>query len=675
MKKNDILTLADPFWGNAGTTSPAAEGMARNWNWLKAQTGNTHPGALLPFGWVSAVPYSGGYSSGYGINAVSYCGPAPVAYDKKCARGITHFHTCGTGFLGYFYNYFLVTPALETADLSRQSALDDEKAHPGYYSGTLTDYGVAIELTTGKYAAYHRYHYSEKKAKIRIDVKQLSLGDDLLGKLKKEFMERYSLNHSACGVWNGSVTANGVELFYAAKFQGNILSEEAENGELTVHFDDSHAEVILAFSLISLSEAEERLSEAVKTGFDSARIQAENEWRKRLNSVRAEFFNDSDVRVFYSALYHSLIKPVDAGSEFTDFQTMWDLYRSQLPLTLSICPDVGKKIAESMLSTIERLGFFPNDYMMTKDYHHIDNQATSLVIYTLCDAFNRRYLNDYERLKNAFRKEFSNADISTKSPTHRLDMAGALRAASDVAKKCGDNEYSAQLRKESEVWKPAYDPATGLMVKDAVYYEGTHWNYSFRPHTQMSERIALAGGVENYNRLLDQFFGADCPPETKPEERLDIENRFEGMNNESDMETPYCYLWTGRSDRLAEVCDLIRRCRFCEGDGGCPGNNDSGGLSSWYIFCVLGIYPYTGTEYYLLGSPSVKQAEIDLRNGTLKIEVERESPRSIYPASYEFNGKEFKEPWIPVEKLDQGGTLKFRLQDKPAGRSPIPEWL
>ena len=370
-----------------------------------------------------------------------------------------------------------------------------------------------------------------------------------------------------------------------------------------------------------------------------------------------------------------MIKPVDAGCKFTDFQTMWDLYRSQLPLTLSICPDVGKKIADSMLKTIEQLGFFPNDYMMTTDYHHIDNQATSLVIYTLCDAFNRGYIKDYARLKNAFLKEFANADISAQSPTHRLDMAGALRAASDAAAKCGDNEYSAQLRKESEIWKTAYDPETGLMIENAVYYEGTHWNYSFRPHTQMLERIALAGGVENYNKLLDHFFGADCPPETKPEERLAIENRFEGMNNESDMETPYCYLWTGHSDRLAEVCDLIRRCRFCEGDGGCPGNNDSGGLSSWYVWCVLGIYPYTGTNYYLLGSPSVDRAEIDLPKGTLTIKVERESPASIYPVSYEFNGEEFTEPWIALDKLDQGGTLKFRLKDKPAGRSPIPDWL
>lgn len=675
MDKSDFLTLANPFWGNAGTASPAAEGMARNWNWLKAQTGNTHPGALLPCGWVSAVPYSGAYSSGYGITGVSSNGPAPVAFDRKYAWGISHFHTTGVGYLGYFYNYFLVTPSLETADISRRSHLDNEYAHPGYYAGTMSDYGVDFELTSGKYAAFHRYRFTASDAVIRLNVKQLGLASELLGKRKRECIERYSLEKYSGNCWKGSVCGNGVEIFYAVKFIGNIISENAVDGELELKMDGSCAEAILAFSLVSADEAAARLDEAAAVGFDAARSNAENQWRSRLGAIRAEFARESDARIFYSALYHSLLKPVDAGCEFTDFQTMWDVYRTQLPLIMATCPDLGKKIAGSMLDTIERFGFFPNGFMMTNDYHHDDNQATSLVIYTLCDAFNRGYIRDYARLKNAFETEFAHADISQRSPTHRLDMAGALRAAADAAMRCGDEEYSAKLREESGVWKSAYDPETGLLIADAVYYEGTHWNYSFRPHTQMSERVALAGGVEKFNALLDEFFGADRPFETAPGERKIIDNRFEGMNNESDMETPYCYLWAGRSDRLAEVCDLVRRCRFCEGEGGCPGNNDSGGLSSWYVWCVLGIYPFTGSRYYLLGTPSVERAEIDLPNGTLKIEVERESEKSIYPAAYEFNGMEFSEPWLPLDCLERGGTLKFYLSDQPSGASPIPDWL
>ena len=675
MKKYDVLNYANPFWGNAGTASPAAEGMARNWNWLKAQTGNTHPGALLPFGWVSVVPFSGAYSSGYGINGVSSCGPAPVALDRKYAWGFSHFHTSGVGYIGYFYNYFLVTPAADGKDISVRSRLDNEVAHPGYFSGTLTDYGVDFELTAGKYAAYHRCRFAAADSgKVTVDVELLGLDREIVGKRKKEHIEEFEITASGDNSWHGSVFANGVRIYFAASFAGNISSAKVDGGKIEVAVNSREVDSVIAFSMVSTDEADFRLADAVAVGFDAARKYAENLWQKNLDVIQVDFATDSEAKIFYSALYHSLVKPVDTGDKFIDFQTMWDIYRSQLPMLLSLAPETGKKLLESMMNTIEEFGFFPNGYLMTDDYHHDDNQATALVVYTLCDGFNRGLIPDYARLKKALKTEFGHADISERSPTHRLDLAGAYRAAAEVAKKNSDTEYAAELFKASEVWRSAYDAETGLLIADAVYYEGTHWNYSFRPHTQMSERINLAGGVEKFTALLDKFFGADCPPETSPEERVTILNRFEGMNNESDMETPYCYLWAGRRDRLAEVCDLVRRCRFCEGDGGCPGNNDSGGLSSWYVWCVLGIYPYTGSDYYLLGAPSVRSAEVKFANGTLKIEVEKESANSIYPAGYEFNGRSFDEPWLKLAEVEAGGVLKFYLTDTPK-RSIAPNWL
>ena len=675
MKKYDVLNYANPFWGNAGTASPAAEGMARNWNWLKAQTGNTHPGALVPFGWVSVVPFSGAYSSGYGINGVSSCGPAPVALERKYARGFSHFHTSGVGYIGYFYNYFLMTPAADGKSTQERSRLDNEVAHPGYFAGRLTDYGVDFELAAGKYAAFHRSRFiGSDSGKVTLDVELLGLDRSIVGDRKKEHIEEFEISGSGENSWHGSVFANGVRIYFAVTFAGKIVSGKVEGGKIELSVNGNAVDSVIAFSMVDTAEADSRLAQAAALGFDAARENAEKEWQNALNVIQGDFASDSEAKIFYSALYHSLVKPVDAGDKFIDFQTMWDIYRTQLPLVLSLCPETGKKLLDSMMSTIEEFGFFPNGYLMTDDYHHDDNQATALVVYTLCDGFNRGLIADYARLKNALKTEFAHADISKRSPTHRLDLAGAYRAAAEVAKKNGDAEFAAELISASEVWRTAYDAETGLLIADAVYYEGTHWNYSFRTHTQMSERIALAGGVEKFTALLDKFFGADCPLETSPTDRQMIHNRFEGMNNESDMETPYCYLWAGRRDRLAEVCDLVRRCRFCEGDGGCPGNNDSGGLSSWYVWCVLGIYPYTGSDYYLLGSPSVSSAEIKFANGTLKIEVEKESENSIYPVSYEFNGKTFDEPWIRLADLEQGGVLKFYLTDRPE-KSVVPDWL
>ena len=190
--------------------------------------------------------------------------------------------------------------------------------------------------------------------------------------------------------------------------------------------------------------------------------------------------------------------------------------------------------------------------------------------------------------------------------------------------------------------------------------------------------MALSGGTDGYLAQLDDFFrwGCDFPGWNPANDRTFRPGYFEGLNNESDMDTPYAYIWCGRPDRTAAIVDLIRRCRFKNGPGGCPGNNDSGGTSSWYVWNCLGIYPLTGTPYYLLGTPSIDSAEVFFSRGKLKISVERESPKSIYPSGYSFNGEKLHMPYLEVEKIEGGGELKFCLADNPSvGVFLTPDWL
>ena len=672
---NGLYDSVDCFWGNGAVADLESVGMAKAWNWLKAQSGNTHPGATMPFGWVSALPYSGNYPTGYGVVGCSSDRPAPLVSDRKTAWGITHFHLSGPGFMGYFYNYMLVTPSVPGADTASQAELHDETARPGWYAAEFREYGVRAELTCGKFAACHRYKFAGNSGRIVVDGTNLGLRcpTPIHYSERVEFLDFQTVEP---GVWHGFVEAHLVRLFFALRVKGDITGSRLVNGKLELEVSGDAAELTLAFSLNSPAEADARAREAAESGFERIKAAAVAAWKERLERVRADFRDDRQREIFASALYHSLVKPSDAGDRYIDFHTMWDIYRTQLPLMQAICPADAKTMLRSMLDTIHTLGFFPNGYQMCWDYHKHDNQATALVLYVLADGFFRGLLTaaDYPRLKSAVKLELARADVRGKSPTHKLDLAGALAALAQVADACGDTAFADELTMKIHIWRQAYDPETGLLVADAVYYEGTHWNYSFRPHPGMARRIALAGGREKFTALLEEFF---CVGSTKTfaEARPMHHDHFEGMNNESDMETPYCWLWAGRSDRLAEVSDLIRRCRFTTGEGGCPGNNDTGALSSWYVWCCLGIYPLTGTPYYLLGSPSVERAEIDLPGGTLKIAVERESAASIYPAGYEFNGKTFSEPWLKLSELEAGGTLKFRLTDRPNGSSPIPDWL
>ena len=103
----NIVDYVDPFIGTEATDLPDPKGIAATWFYLKAQIGNTHPGACLPFSPVSACPYSGAYDTGYGRYGKNSHGAPPVIYDKKGAFGVTHVHHSGVGYIGTFYNYFL----------------------------------------------------------------------------------------------------------------------------------------------------------------------------------------------------------------------------------------------------------------------------------------------------------------------------------------------------------------------------------------------------------------------------------------------------------------------------------------------------------------------------------------------------------------------------------------
>ncbi len=166
-----------------------------------------------------------------------------------------------------------------------------------------------------------------------------------------------------------------------------------------------------------------------------------------------------------------------------------------------------------------------------------------------------------------------------------------------------------RYREASGNWRNVYDPATGLLI-EGEYYEGTLWNYSFRLFHDMAERVGLFSSASAYVDTLDRFFGYGCPPVKQMDDPSDVEalqaaydlHRFEGFNNEPDMETPYAYIYGDRHDRVAEVVRAGMRYCFTTGRGGAPGNVDSGGLTSCYLWNALGLFPATGLPYMLIGS-------------------------------------------------------------------------
>jgi putative alpha-1,2-mannosidase len=270
--------------------------------------------------------------------------------------------------------------------------------------------------------------------------------------------------------------------------------------------------------------------------------------------------------------------------------------------------------------------------------------------------------------------------------SHTLDLAIACECTAKIARYLGDGQLAEQLDRLAGQWVNAFDFETGLLV-DSSYYEGGKWNYSFRLLPDMVTRVRLAGGDEKFAGMLDAFFGYGAEPVRQVGVRPTLDelangfalNRFQGLNNEPDMDAPWAYHYIGRPDRTAEVVQTAINNQFGLGRGGLPGNDDSGGLSSWYVWASLGLFPVAGQSLFLLNAPSFQSARMNVGNQELSIETsgfvepDREGPAQ-YVQSVSFNGEPLDRTWLAARDLYRGGQLHFELGQTPSdwGRSSRP---
>ena len=131
------------------------------------------------------------------------------------------------------------------------------------------------------------------------------------------------------------------------------------------------------------------------------------------------------------------------------------------------------------------------------------------------------------------------------------------------------------------------------------------------------------------------------------------------------METPYAYIFAGRQDRTCEIVHESVEKSFTLGTGALPGNNDSGGLSSCFVWNALGIFPDVATSEFLMGSPHMDKAVLHLAAGkTLEIRAKNLSKENFLVKSVSFNGNPVENFRIKAENLLQGGVLEFEMMGK-----------
>ncbi len=365
---------------------------------------------------------------------------------------------------------------------------------------------------------------------------------------------------------------------------------------------------------------------------------------------------------------------------------MWDIYRTQLPLITALLPERAVELGTALLTICEEEGNFPIGYRMARGSDRFSRQGSALAQTFLADLcqlglpgidWEWALVHMHTDLRRTYGEDFLLRGVAHPI-SHTLDLAYGYWCTAKVAARVGDRALVDEFTALAARWVNAFDDTSGLLL-DSTFYEGSRHNYSFRLLHDMRNRIGLAGGDDDFVRMLDAFFGFGAEPVRQPGVRPGLEEiangyalgRFEGLNNEPDMEAPWAYQYAGRPDRTAEVVHAAVHQQFGTGRGGLPGNDDSGGLSSWYVWASLGLFPVAGQNLFLVNAPSFAESEIRLGEGDLRIETTGfVEPRPDGPAQYvqsvALNGVALERTWLRGDEVHRGGRLLVELGPEPS---------
>ncbi len=669
----------DPFIGTGDTVLPPAEGIAAQWAWFKPKHGHLHPGATSPFGLVSVTAYGGGYPTGYW-----------KGYEGGPCSGFTHFQQSGVGGVGIYYNYVRVAPVRGPLTFAKpRYTLTGETAAPGVYRAHIAEADTDVAVTVSRRTAFHRYVFAgDAPAHLVIDLAQVYDGWNAR-KMQPPTAAKFELTGPNAG--EGSVVFGKFPLFFHFEVDGAVKESGAWAGDAKTPGSGPHGlaagpfglwfsfapgttatQLRIGFSFQSVAQARANLAEEMPGhDFGDAVAQAQARWAEYLGRFQVEGGTPEERTLFYTALYRALIKPGTGTGEnpfwkstapwCVDFSTLWDVYKTQAPLLMTFYPERGRDAVNALLDIAKHHGSFPGGYLMTGDFRLAEDQGVDFAQIIIADAWRKQVpgIDWPVALPQLVQGLKSTARYSDAA----LHYAYASACLLPIAEKYGDAEMVRALRAQAQGWRAAFDPATRMLRPrtDMPYgytlYEGGPWNYSFTLWHDMAGLIGLYPSREAFVRELDRFFGYEGD--------VGANLPFEGLNNQSDMEVPYVYIFAGRPDRTQEIVHAIRKFRFATGRGGWPGNDDSGGISSWYVWNALGLFPLVGRDLYLIGTPQFPRVSFAVGGKTFTIEATGVSADACYIQSAELDGQPLDRAWLRYEELARGGRLVLRMGSRP----------
>jgi predicted alpha-1,2-mannosidase len=689
--------------------------------------GHTFVGASVPFGMVQLGPQNifKGWDWDSGYN-----------YGDSILIGFSHTHLSGTGIgdLGDIlimpYNGPVKTDKGTQSDPKSGYAAhyshQTEKVRPGYYSVLLDDYGIRAELTATERVGFHQYHFPQGRAgHIIIDLNEGNQDqsyDTFIEQVDEytfkgyRFSKGWAKDQRIYFAVKSDVPVRDFKVYDDQSLQsGNKAQGKSIKGLISFENTPGLVKLKVGLSPVSSDNALANIAaEIPQWDFNGIVAKADQKWNAELSKIAVETASATDKRIFYTALYHTMIHPsifndangdyrgadkkVYKNATFTNYSifSTWDTYRAAHPLYDLIQPKRAGDMVNTMLAIADEQGRLPIWYLMGYDTRTMVGISSMQII---AEAYLKGIKGfDPQRAFNAIKKTAMGdslglsyvktfraipADKESRSVAKGLEYAIGDGSTALMAKKLNRTEdYQHFLKRARNYqlyfdpkyaffngklsdgsWKPNFDP---LKAKNTIYAEGNGWQYLWLVPQDVNGLVKLLGGEKAFNNRLDSLFTIKSP---EGADLIDLTGAIGqyAHGNEPSHHISYLYAYSGQQWKTAEKVRHILKDMYLDKPDGIIGNEDCGQMSAWAVFSAMGIYPvFPASGLYVFGSPSVNKATIDIPGGKkFTILAVNNSAKNIYIQRAELNGKPYPYSYLKHTDILKGGVLKFVMGAKP----------
>jgi predicted alpha-1,2-mannosidase len=665
--------------------------------------GHTFPGACVPFGMVQLSPDTR-------TDPQEWDGCGGYHYSDSLIYGFSHTHLSGTG-VSDLCDVLLMplSGGLTTKPEEYRSHFSHrrEEAHAGYYKVHLDDPDVDVELTATARAGMHRYRFANPQERsFVLDLRH------------RDRLTRSSIRQSGpqeiCGERSSSSWARDQRLFYCIQFSENVtlLKDHSDSTKAILQLGNGKETLVkVGISAVSIEGARKNLQAEINGwDFDAVKKNAEAAWNKELGRIEVQGGTREQQRIFYTALYHSLLVPylfndVDRKYRGNDGKvhtadhdvytvfSLWDTFRAEHPLFTVLEPDRTVDFIKTFLDIYTQTGRLPvwelwgNETDCMIGYHSVSVIADAylkgirgfdaeLALKAMTASADR----DEPGLNALRAKGYISSEDQSESVSRTLEYAYDDWCIAKMAKAMGKDSLATVFFDRASNWRNVFNPASGFFQArynggfkgpfdpfevNFDYTEANAWQYStFVPQDVAGLDRALKnagkGGVE---QRLDELFSAK--DQTHGRDQSDITGLIGqyAHGNEPSHAMAWMYDQVGRPDKAQRMVDRILNELYHDDPDGLSGNEDCGQMSAWYVIGALGLYQIApGDPRFELHAPLFHAYRIHLSNGNeVNVRCFGGQDGARYIGSTELNGLKGLIEEISYSTLMKGMDLKLDL--------------